>query len=506
MNTNRSIARPCHVPQDPSADPREHVRAVLEHFVEELAELLERFLAERTGAALLRAEEGLRRVLAMAVGHLLAGLLQSLHRDRGFVALCSALARATDPRPLRHRGLRETLVRFTGGACLRLTTPYLSTDREGLPGRRRGVGRRGAAGGGCHPVLEALGVRDQATPALASEVARQSVRCSSFEEAAEALRERGLEMDAKAVRTLTLAVGDACLRQRDLRRQAAADGQGFSDEFAGKRIVVSVDGGRLRTRRPRGGRKGRRGRRRYETPWREPKLLTVYVVDEQGRKRRCERPLYDGTLGDADEVFGILVAELLLRGAARAELIVVTGDGAHWIWNRVQMLAEALGVEPGRIVPVADFYHAVEHLTATADLVAGWTDTDRKSWVRDMRRRLKAGKVDEVVNATRGLCRGRRAKAVATQAAYFEERRELMRYDRFKAMGIPRGSGAVESAVRRVVNLRLKGAGIFWHEGSAEAMLHLRAYLKAGRWDEVVGRAVSRSPDGPPRLPLAVAA
>jgi hypothetical protein len=37
----------------------------------------------------------------------------------------------------------------------------------------------------------------------------------------------------------------------------------------------------------------------------------------------------------------------------------------------------------------------------------------------------------------------------------------------------------MESAVRRVINLRLKGPGIFWHEEHAEQMLLLRAYYKS---------------------------
>lgn len=44
----------------------------------------------------------------------------------------------------------------------------------------------------------------------------------------------------------------------------------------------------------------------------------------------------------------------------------------------------------------------------------------------------------------------------------------------------PLGSGAIESAMRRVVNLRLKGGGIFWHESNANALLLLRSYYKAG--------------------------
>lgn len=38
---------------------------------------------------------------------------------------------------------------------------------------------------------------------------------------------------------------------------------------------------------------------------------------------------------------------------------------------------------------------------------------------------------------------------------------------------MPIGSGAVESAVRRVINLRLKKTWIFWKEESAEEMLLL---------------------------------
>ena len=71
-------------------------------------------------------------------------------------------------------------------------------------------------------------------------------------------------------------------------------------------------------------------------------------------------------------------------------------------------------------------------------------------------------------------------------------------YADFARRGIPLGSGGVESAIRRVVNLRLKGPSIFWRKGNAECMLHLRSYLKAGRWDELMRRVMHRSPDGKP--------
>jgi hypothetical protein len=120
-----------------------------------------------------------------------------------------------------------------------------------------------------------------------------------------------------------------------------------------------------------------------------------------------------------------------------------------------------------------------------------------------MRKRLKKGQVDAVIADARNLCTGRAAKKIATHVEYFEERRAFMRYDEFLARGIPRGSGAVESAVRRVVNLRLKGPSIFWRARNVEAMLHLRSYLKAGRWNELMQRVLHRSANG---KPVAVAA
>ena len=45
--------------------------------------------------------------------------------------------------------------------------------------------------------------------------------------------------------------------------------------------------------------------------------------------------------------------------------------------------------------------------------------------------------------------------------------------------------------MRRVVNQRLKGNSIYWLEDHAEAVLHLRAQLKAGRWDDLVRATLS---------------
>ena len=59
-------------------------------------------------------------------------------------------------------------------------------------------------------------------------------------------------------------------------------------------------------------------------------------------------------------------------------------------------------------------------------------------------------------------------------------------YDQFRRQGVPLGSGAVESAIRRVINLRLKGPGLMWLAENAEGALVLRAAAVTGRWEETL--------------------
>ena len=496
MSDIYQIGAPAFIPEQRRQLPRllrESLDAVLPRVIEALEPLLDQPVPE----VFLRVEEAVLHLFQVASSHVLGGVVAFLHKDAARVDDVVCRSRLMSSQPTRSRGWRSTRVGFLGGACLRIETPYVMEDLRGRRGKTRGKGRRRRSGTGSYPVLEALGISRQATPALQSEVARQAIRGASFDEACESLAERGIGLNRKTVRAITLHVGDRALEQRQERLDAAAEGHVFTDEFTGKRIVLSVDGGRMRMRE--GGLRGPRsqkGRRRYRTPWREPKLVSVYVIDKRGKKVRDRPMFYDGTLGDSDAIFAILAAELRLRGAAKAKEIIFTADGAPWIWNRIDALAESLGLDPRKIVRVADFYHAVEHLTELVELCSSWTPRRRKRWVCKQRRRLKNGDVDLVIQAGRDLCRGRNAAKIRTQVEYFVERKKMMRYRAYRRRGIPLGSGAMESAVRRVINLRLKGPSMFWRAENAERMLHMRSYFKAGRWDELIRRVLYATPSG----------
>ena len=68
--------------------------------------------------------------------------------------------------------------------------------------------------------------------------------------------------------------------------------------LAGKHVAVSVDGGRLRVRKPKTrGRKRKNGRLGFTAPWQEPKLLTIREIDAKGRISDEFQAVIDGTMG-----------------------------------------------------------------------------------------------------------------------------------------------------------------------------------------------------------------
>ena len=73
-----------------------------------------------------------------------------------------------------------------------------------------------------------------------------------------------------------------------------------------------------------------------------------------------------------------------------------------------------------------------------------------------------------------------------------------LRYNCFRCRGVPLGSGAIESTIRRVINLRLKGNGIYWTEDNAEAVFQLRAAVVSRRREEIVEQTRGSDGEGPP--------
>jgi hypothetical protein len=186
-----------------------------------------------------------------------------------------------------------------------------------------------------------------------------------------------------------------------------------------------------------------------------------------------------------DVVFMLPAYYLAAIGITTAKQVLFIADGAPWIWNRIPELIVKVGLDPVKVRQIVDFYHAVEHLNAVASLRKGWNEKRRRQWVSRQTRYLWTGQNELVVQAVREITRGRNSKLIVREMSYFENNLRRMQYAKARNCKLPIGSGPMESAIRRVINLRMKGNGIFWLEENAEAMIMPRSFYKAGRWNDL---------------------
>jgi hypothetical protein len=258
-----------------------------------------------------------------------------------------------------------------------------------------------------------------------------------------------------------------------------------ADTVEGRILSVFIDGGRLRERRPKRGRRPAGQKRQgYHTDWKEPTQLVIQWLDADGRKCKDTMPLYDATLGDINAVFELLEGHLRQLDVSKADLVIFCADGDRRYWKRFSSLAQKLQVKAyGEII---DYTQAKQNLQEVLDKLPKKLGVDKlaaitKQW-KDL---LWKGKLPEINRQIREFINSpaKRKEALKKFGNYFLKNFRRMQYAAFRHLHLPTGSGCVESAIRRVINLRLKSAGTFWKRKTAEVMLFLRSTLLCGRWN-----------------------
>lgn len=224
--------------------------------------------------------------------------------------------------------------------------------------------------------------------------------------------------------------------------------------------------------------------------WAEVKTLVVGELtgQEPGEEVRARDLSYFSRLADAEGFTRDALYETHRRGTETADVVVAVNDGAVWEQGFVDYRAPDA-------MRILDFCHAAGYLCAAAQSVYGPGTSECAARVGRWRHELRHRDPDKVLGALRRLAEGAsgEARAVAgTSLEYLRKRREQIRYAEYELLGLPVGSGIVESANKLVVEERLKGSGMHWARHNVDPMLALSTIAFNDRWAEAWPEIVTR--------------
>lgn len=336
------------------------------------------------------------------------------------------------------------------------------------------------------PLDEQLGIEKRHTPGfnyfLSSFTGREAYQ-ESLNRFHEIFRPDGKHLvSMRKALDMDYALGDRIEENRQREIQQVFEKRGSMEVQRGIEgtMAVSVDATKVREKQ--GEYVDDCGRKRYEIGFRDAKIGVISTAcwDAVRSEAYCSDSSYVGGIEHADEFFRRVWVEMKRRSVDAEKMqIVFLGDGAKWIWDRVGDLANE------HSVLILDFYHATEHLSAICKELYGEQTEEYWRAFNRWRDAFWEGKVLEVIEELKRIragCKGQRRQLVQGEISYFEENRERMRYDLYRAMQLPIGSGTVESSCKNVIGARMKQGGMTWSESGAEGMLQIRTSLASGRF------------------------
>lgn len=284
----------------------------------------------------------------------------------------------------------------------------------------------------------------------------------AFGRAAQSVQEHyGFEIGASAVRTATL---DHAHRAREKLRQEYQQPFRVLPAVGAEHVIAEADGTMICTVDP-GPRNGKRPRQ-----WKEMRLVAAQAKDSA-------TTFYAATFGSVEETgrrWGHCTRQ---AGWGLNSHVHAVGDGAGW----VQLQSQEVFREQG--VFLCDFFHVSEYLGAAA-VVCG--SSQPGIWRRTQQKRLRRGAVQKVIEALEPHLE---PEGTADEEApvrngyrYLNNRLDCLDYPRALALGLPIGSGMIESGHRHVLQARLKKAGTAWLRDHADQIAHLRVLRANRQW------------------------
>ena len=238
------------------------------------------------------------------------------------------------------------------------------------------------------------------------------------------------------------------------------------------RVLVELDGSHIRTgiltpteteefnplRRIR--------RCKRQTDWREVRVGFARPVEQK------EKRTFVARMGQYPEVVQQLKSAAVDQGLSTYTLVYGLADGGNG-------LREALEAEFSHFQFILDRPHLKQHLYATAEAME-LTGQMRFLWLKYTLDLIDHGQVKKVISRLKHW-QGKGQQRVLNFAKYLDRFRDALHYEKYRSLGLPIGSGEIESAHRYIPQKRLKLPGATWHPDTINPILALRV-IRANDW------------------------
>lgn len=284
----------------------------------------------------------------------------------------------------------------------------------------------------------------------------------SFARAARSVREHyGFEIGSTALRSATLVHAQ---RARTRLQESYSQSYRVLPSAGAEHVIAEADGTMICTVAP----VAIKGKRPRE--WKEMRLVAAQAKDSA-------TTIYAASFGEVDQVgrqWGHCARE---AGWAIHSQVHCVGDGAEWI----QLQSQEVFGNQGTFL--CDFYHVSEYLGAAALTCRPGKPVP---WRKTQQKRLRRGAVHKVIDELVPCLEPKEtidAEApVRCGLRYLNNRIDFLDYPRALKLGLPIGSGMIESGHRHVLHARLKKAGTAWLSEHADQIAHLRVLRANNQW------------------------
>lgn len=297
----------------------------------------------------------------------------------------------------------------------------------------------------------------------------------------------GVEVSAESIWNWVQCAGKEAMAKLKRELEALEQGQlpdaeEMESEVALLPLLIGGDGVMVPFRPNGGSPEGK-------TVWQEVKVGIVARLGQRITKAGEQvsvlvRRRLVAVLGTIDDFRPRIWLASVKEGILDARTVVWLSDGGRGFWTLFhdQFSQYAQGI--------LDFYHAAQNLWKGTKCWFDGRTKKARQWFVSARRRLRLGKAKEVLDEIKGGLTSNTLpdsvrKTLENLVAYLEGYIDHISYDRYKELGLPIGSGMVESVCKWLIQQRFKCVGMRWSEDGFNHLLHLRLAWVNGTYDDL---------------------